>query len=54
MFGHARTAVKFFVYGLLIGLFFAPRSGAETRAQVMEWASDALGSVLGGSSNKNS
>ena len=53
MFGHARTAVKFFVYGLVIGLLFAPQSGAETRAKVMEWASDALGSVLGGSKSEN-
>jgi hypothetical protein len=53
MFGHARTAVKFFVYGLVAGLLFAPRSGAETRAQVMEWASDALGSVLGGGSKSS-
>ena len=37
MFGHARTAVKFFVYGLVIGLLFAPQSGSETRAKAMEW-----------------
>ena len=53
MFGHARTAVKFFVYGLVAGLLFAPRSGAETRAKVMEWASDAIGSVLGGSKSSH-
>ena len=28
----ARVATKFFVYGLLIGLLFAPRPGKETRA----------------------
>jgi MFS-type transporter involved in bile tolerance (Atg22 family) len=49
MFGHARTAVKFFVYGLLIGIFFAPRSGAESRTAAIEWATDAVKSVMGGS-----
>lgn len=51
MFGHARTAVKFFVYGLLVGLFFAPRSGAETRAQAVDWAVGAVKKVLGAASN---
>ena len=50
MLGNARTAVKFFVYGLVVGLAFAPRSGAETRREVMNWATDAIRNVLGGSS----
>jgi len=51
MFGHARTAVKFFVYGLLVGLFFAPRSGAETRAQAVDCVVGAVKKVLGAASN---
>lgn len=50
MLGNARTAVKFFVYGLVVGLAFAPRSGAETRREVMNWATDAIRNVLGSSS----
>ncbi len=42
MFGHARTAMKFFVYGLVIGLLFAPRSGEETRQRVREWVSGTV------------
>lgn len=34
MLRNARTAVKFFTYGLIIGLLFAPKSGAETRKQL--------------------
>lgn len=52
MIGRARTGIKFFVYGLLIGLFFAPRSGEETRGRVLAWANqtikDTLGNVTGG------
>ena len=51
MFGNARTAVKFFVYGLLVGLFFAPRSGAETRTEAVDWITNAIKKVMGGSSN---
>jgi gas vesicle protein len=47
MIGRARTALKFFVYGLLIGLLFAPRSGEETRGRVMAWANQALKDTMG-------
>jgi len=54
MIGRARTAMKFFVYGLLIGLLFAPRSGDETRGRVLEWLNqmmkDTMGGVTGGQS----
>lgn len=43
MFGRARTAVKFLVYGLIIGLLFAPRSGAETRNELMSRARGLIG-----------
>lgn len=51
MFGNARTAVKFFVYGLLIGLFFAPRSGAETRAEAIEWVTGSIKKLMGAADN---
>jgi len=46
--GKARTAMKFFVYGLAAGLLFAPRSGQETRQQALEWAGRTVKDVLGG------
>lgn len=52
MLGNARTAMKFFVYGLVLGLLFAPRSGAETRKELMGWVSetvqDTVKTVTGG------
>ncbi|HEV2065491.1 MAG TPA: YtxH domain-containing protein [Thermomicrobiales bacterium] len=53
MIGRARTAVKFFVYGLVGGLLFAPQSGTETRKQVMTWVSgtvqETMKNISGGS-----
>src|SRR3954462_10616945 len=46
MLGSAKTAVKYFVYGLIVGLAGDPRSGAETRKEVINWATDAIRSVL--------
>ncbi|CAN5769658.1 hypothetical protein BH20CHL3_BH20CHL3_02970 [soil metagenome] len=42
MLGSARTAMKFFVYGLILGLMFAPRSGAETRKEVLGWVTETV------------
>lgn len=42
MLGSARTAMKFFVYGLILGLMFAPHSGAETRKEVLGWVSETV------------
>jgi gas vesicle protein len=33
----ARTATKFFTYGMLIGVLFAPGSGEETRQRLKGW-----------------
>ena len=44
----ARTAVKFFIYGLIAGLMFAPRSGEETRKELMNWFSSSLKGMTGG------
>ena len=43
-----RTAFKYFVYGVLIGLLFAPRRGDETRKLVFDWVGGAVGGLLGG------
>lgn len=42
-----RTAFKYFAYGLLVGLFFAPRRGDETRQAVLNWIGTALGGLIG-------
>lgn len=47
MIGRARTAVKFFVYGLVVGLLFAPRSGDETREQVLGWVNQTIKDTTG-------
>lgn len=47
MIKNMRTAVKFFVYGLVLGLLFAPRSGAETRKELMNWLSSAAKDITG-------
>lgn len=52
MLGNAKTAIKYFVYGLVIGLAVAPRSGAETRKEVINWATDAIRNVLNGGSKQ--
>lgn len=48
MIRNMRTAVKFFVYGLLVGLLFAPRSGDETRKELMAWVTSSVKGVTGG------
>jgi len=48
MFSRARTAMKFFVYGLVLGLLFAPRSGEETRQRVLGWVNQTISQTLGG------
>jgi hypothetical protein len=37
MLTRARTALKFFTWGLAVGLLCAPRSGAETRARLQRF-----------------
>lgn len=48
MIKNARTAVKFFVYGLVAGLLFAPRSGEESRKELLNWLNQTFKETLGG------
>lgn len=42
-----RTALKYFTYGVLVGLFFAPRPGDETRRAVLDWIGQRVGELSG-------
>lgn len=53
MLRNARTAVKFFIYGVIAGLLFAPQSGAELRKQVMGMIGDALNDTMSGITGGN-
>ena len=46
MLRQTRTAIKWLVYGLIIGLLFAPAAGKETRNQILKWASDSAGDAM--------
>lgn len=46
MLGRTRVALKFMTYGVLLGVLFAPRSGSQTRHDVMGWAKSNFGGVL--------
>lgn len=45
MIRNAKTAVKFFVYGLIAGLLFSPGSGEENRKKLLDWVSGSFKSV---------
>lgn len=45
MIRNARTAVKFFVYGLIAGLLFSPGSGEENRKKLIDWVTGSLDNV---------
>lgn len=47
MIARMRTAMKFFTYGLLIGIFFAPRSGKESRQIFMDWTNRTIRETFG-------
>lgn len=55
--GKLAAKTKFFVYGLLIGLLFAPRKGDETRKEVLGWISgqvqETVHNVTGSTSTGN-
>jgi hypothetical protein len=50
MIARGRIAMKFFVYGLLLGLLFAPASGEETRRRLLNWLEDQGVTLFGGGS----
>lgn len=45
MIRNARTAVKFFVYGLIVGLLFSPGSGEENRKKLINWIGGSMDSI---------
>jgi gas vesicle protein len=49
-----RTAVKFFVYGLVLGLLFAPRSGAETRDELLGWLTGSVKEAVNNATGSSS
>lgn len=47
MLARTRTAMKFFVYGLGIGVLFAPRSGKESRDALIGWVNRTVKETIG-------
>lgn len=48
MLRNTRTAVKFLVYGIVIGLLFAPQSGAELREKIFGMLGDTISDTISG------
>ncbi|HEU4793690.1 MAG TPA: YtxH domain-containing protein [Nitrolancea sp.] len=46
-----RVALKFMTVGVLIGIFFAPRRGSETRRDLLRWTRSSSRGLLGGVSS---
>lgn len=47
MIGRTRVGFKYLVWGMMVGILFAPRSGKETRAKVWNKLVGAVDTVLG-------
>ncbi|MDQ4044692.1 MAG: YtxH domain-containing protein [Chloroflexota bacterium] len=58
MLRNARTAVKFFTYGIIVGLLFAPQSGEQTRKQLFGMLGgtieEAVSNLTGGGGGSSS
>jgi hypothetical protein len=54
MLSRLQTALKFLTYGLLIGIFFAPDKGAETRRKVINWVTSGARELFGNVTGSNS
>ncbi|MDI3339476.1 MAG: YtxH domain-containing protein [Sphaerobacter sp.] len=48
MLSRMRIALKFMTYGIVVGLLFAPRRGAEMRHELIRWARARALSLRGG------
>jgi hypothetical protein len=46
MIGRTRGKMKFLVYGMLLGITFAPYSGKETRSRVTGWFATSIKDVI--------
>lgn len=53
MLSRMRVAFKFMTYGMLLGVFLAPRSGAETRREVGNWVGSLTRGIFGGSRSQS-
>ena len=47
MIGKTRVGFKYFFWGMIIGVLFAPRSGKETRGKITGKLGGAVDMVLG-------
>lgn len=47
MIGKTRVGFKYFFWGMVTGVVFAPRSGKETRKKILSKAGGAIDAVLG-------
>ncbi|CCF84196.1 YtxH domain-containing protein [Nitrolancea hollandica] len=45
-----RVALKFMTIGMLLGIFFAPRRGSETRRELVRWTRTTSRGLVGGPS----
>lgn len=43
-----RVALKFMTIGILVGIFFAPRRGSETRHDLLHWTRSTTRGLFGG------
>jgi hypothetical protein len=51
MLDKTRIALKFLTYGILLGIFFSPQSGAENRRDLLRWIGSTSRSLRGSVSN---
>lgn len=47
MIGKTRVGLKYLVWGMVIGVLFAPRSGKETRSRAIDKAAALVSRLIG-------